>query len=58
MDADGRLRFEPSLAVAGDLVEVRALMPVYLVVSACPQDLVPINGTLQRPSDIHIALES
>jgi len=58
VDADGRLRFEPSLAVAGDLVEVRALMPVYLVVSACPQDLVPINGTLQRPSDIHVALES
>lgn len=58
VDLEGQLRFEPSLAAPGDFIEVRALTSVYLIVSACPQDLVPINGVRLKPSDIQVVLES
>lgn len=38
----------------GDFVELKALLPIYLVCSACPQDMVPTNGVDMIPRDISV----
>jgi uncharacterized protein YcgI (DUF1989 family) len=40
---DGALRWEPAPTGAGDSITFRAAMDCIVVVSACPQDIVPIN---------------
>lgn len=40
----GEIRFLPSVAKPGQFVELRAEMDVLIVFSACPQDLLPVNG--------------
>lgn len=40
---DGVLGWEPASTEAGDSVVLRAEMDAVVVVSACPQDLVPVN---------------
>ncbi len=52
VSSSGRLSFEPSPAGPGDAVTLQAISDVVVVLSACPQDLVPINGTEMRPSDV------
>jgi uncharacterized protein YcgI (DUF1989 family) len=32
---------------------LRAEMTLWLVFSACPQDITPINGALRAPTDAH-----
>lgn len=54
--ADGTLSFAAPRSAPGDLVRLRAERDVLLVMSACPQDLVPVNGLLRRPSDVHFRL--
>ena len=44
VDADGGLSWEPAVTRAGDSVTMRALMDCVIVVSACPQDVIPINN--------------
>jgi uncharacterized protein YcgI (DUF1989 family) len=51
-DASGALEFQPGVARAGDRVGFLALVDVVVVMSACPQDLVPINGEAMKPRDI------
>jgi uncharacterized protein YcgI (DUF1989 family) len=41
--SDGSLTFKDSPSAAGDSVTLRALQNCLVVVSACPQDLVPVN---------------
>jgi uncharacterized protein YcgI (DUF1989 family) len=53
---DGSLSFAPPLSAPGDLVRLRAERDLLLVMSACPQDLVPVNGALQRPADVQYRL--
>jgi uncharacterized protein len=53
---DGSLRFEPPASRPGDLVRFRAETDLIVVMSACPQDLTPVNGTAQRPADVHFRL--
>jgi uncharacterized protein YcgI (DUF1989 family) len=38
---------------AGDRVVLRAEMDCIAVMSACPQDMVPINGADMKPVDLH-----
>lgn len=45
----GALGWEPASTQAGDYVVLRAEVDVLLVLSACPQDLVPINGDGPTP---------
>jgi uncharacterized protein len=52
--ADGALSFEPSPARPGDAVTLEAVREVVVVLSACPQDLVPINGASMRPTDVGV----
>lgn len=51
---DGTLALEPALTRPGDFVRLRAELDCTVVLSACPQDLVPINGG--APTDLAIEL--
>jgi uncharacterized protein YcgI (DUF1989 family) len=53
-DSDGGLTWLPSSARPGDAVVVEALMPQWLVLSACPMDVNPINGHRPRPVDYQV----
>jgi uncharacterized protein YcgI (DUF1989 family) len=48
-----RLSFDPPVSKPGDYVALRAEMDCVVVLSACPQDMVPINGEACRPMDVH-----
>jgi uncharacterized protein len=47
--ADGSLTLMPSAAGPGSEIVLEALRDVLLVLSACPQDLVPISGQRAAP---------
>jgi uncharacterized protein len=53
---DGSLRFEEPQSRPGDLVRLRAETDLIVIMSACPQDMVPVNGRAQRPSEVHFRL--
>jgi uncharacterized protein len=55
---DGSLRFAEPLSRPGDLVRLRAETDLIVIMSACPQDLVPVNGLAQQPSEVHFRLLS
>jgi uncharacterized protein YcgI (DUF1989 family) len=48
---DGSLHYEPPASGPGDLVRLRAEKDLIVVMSACPQDLVPVNGAAQVPTE-------
>jgi uncharacterized protein len=50
---DGSLRFEPPVSRPGDLVRLRAETDLVVIMSACPQDLNPVNGVGQNPVEAH-----
>lgn len=43
-DLDGNITFEPTVSAPGDSVLFRAEGDVIAIASACPMDIVPING--------------
>ncbi len=43
-DLGGNITFEPTVSAAGDSVLFRAEVDVIVIASACPMDIVPING--------------
>ena len=51
--ADGGVGFEPPVSKPGDYVALRAEMDCVVVFSACPQDMVPINGADCVPTEAH-----
>jgi uncharacterized protein YcgI (DUF1989 family) len=51
---DGNLGWEPAPTRAGDSITFRAEMDCIVVVSACPQDIVPIND--RNPTPVAIEL--
>jgi uncharacterized protein YcgI (DUF1989 family) len=40
---DGTIDWQPALTRAGDSITFRAELPCFVVLSACPQDIMPIN---------------
>ncbi len=50
---DGSLDFKPPVSGPGDYVILRAEMDLVVVFSACPQDMVPINGSDCVPTEAH-----
>ena len=54
VQADGSLSFEPPVCRPGDYVLLRADLDCVVAFSACPQDIVPINGVACRPTEAHI----
>lgn len=53
---DGTVDRVPPATAAGDHVVLRADMDLLLVLSACPQDITPINGASRKPSDIAVRI--
>ena len=53
---DGSLRFEPPVSRPGDLVRLRAETDLIVIMSACPQDLTPVNGAARCPVEVHFRL--
>lgn len=53
-DAEGTIDWLPSPTKSGDYVTLRAELDLVLVVSACPQDIMRINGG--RPTAVAIEL--
>jgi uncharacterized protein YcgI (DUF1989 family) len=51
--ADGTFAFAAPRSAPGDRVRLRAEKDVLVVLSACPQDLLPVNGARQEPADVH-----
>ena len=50
---DGSLTFEPPVCKPGDFILLRAEMDCIIAFSACPQDIVPINGVECTPTEAH-----
>ena len=56
VDADGSVRFEPPVSTVGDHLTLRAEMDCVVAFSACPQDMVPINGVDCVPTEAHFRI--
>ncbi|MEM8809318.1 MAG: urea carboxylase-associated family protein [Cyanobacteria bacterium P01_G01_bin.38] len=55
--SDGlNIEWLPPVSQPGDFVVMRAEIDCIVAFSACPQDLVPINGADCHPADAHFAL--
>ena len=49
----GELSFDPPVTRPGDAITFEALLDAVVVFSACPQDILPINGTAGHPTEAH-----
>ena len=49
----GTLSFDPPTSKPGDHVTLRAELDCIVAMSACPQDMVPINGPDMKPVELH-----
>lgn len=54
ISADGRLEIVPPEVRAGEAITLRAEMDVIVVVSACPMDIVPTNGSDLKPKALMV----
>ena len=51
--SDGRTSWGEPLSKPGDHVVLRAQMDCIVAMSACPQDILPINGAACQPTEAH-----
>lgn len=56
VQADGTVDRVPPATAAGDYVVLRADIGLVLILSACPQDMTPINGSTRTPKDIAVSI--
>jgi uncharacterized protein YcgI (DUF1989 family) len=52
----GRIEFLAPVSKPGEYVSLRAEIDQLVVLSACPQDITPVNAL--RPSDVHFSVSS
>ena len=50
--ADRTLKIAPNIAKPGDRLVLRAFKDLFLLISACPQDLAPTNNFVPKPIDV------
>ncbi|WP_046866735.1 DUF1989 domain-containing protein [Microvirga massiliensis] len=55
---DDSLSFDPPVSTKGSYVLLRAEMDLVIAFSACPQDIVPINGKGLKPTEAHFQVLS
>lgn len=55
--ADGRLSWGEPVSAPGSHALFRAEMDLIVAFSACPQDILPINGTTGRTTEAHFSIE-
>jgi uncharacterized protein YcgI (DUF1989 family) len=53
----GDLSFEPPVSTPGCHILMRAEMDLIVAFSACPQDILPINGRAGKPVEAHFVVE-
>jgi hypothetical protein len=53
---DGALGFAEPESRPGDHVVLRAERDLLVVLSCCPQDMIPINGPALRPTEVHVEI--
>jgi uncharacterized protein YcgI (DUF1989 family) len=51
---DWMIGWEPALTKAGDSVTIRAVLDCYVVLSACPQDIIVINNQQPGPLELEV----
>ena len=56
VEQDGSVSFQAPVSKPGDYVTLRAEMDCIVAFSACPQDVVPINGVNCTPTDAHFQI--
>lgn len=56
VDTAGRIAFRTPVSEAGQHISLRAEMDLIVVFSACPQDLIPVNGQACVPTEAHFAI--
>jgi uncharacterized protein YcgI (DUF1989 family) len=54
---DGTLAWAEPLSTPGSYVVLRAEMDLVIAFSACPQDLLPINGRTGHTTEAHFTIE-
>ncbi|POR46919.1 DUF1989 domain-containing protein [Bosea psychrotolerans] len=54
---DRSLSFEAPVSTPGSYVALRAEMDLVIAFSACPQDILPINGVGHMPTEAHFTVE-
>ena len=54
--AEGALSFDPPVSTPGSFVTLRAEMDAVVAFSACPQDILPINGRAGKPTEAHFII--
>jgi uncharacterized protein YcgI (DUF1989 family) len=52
----GGLSFDPPTTTSGDYVTLQAELNCIVAMSACPQDILPINGTSGKPTEAHFQI--
>jgi len=55
--ADGRLAWAEPVSAPGSYVRFRAEMDLIVAFSACPQDILPINGRTGTTTEAHFSIE-
>lgn len=55
--SDGELAFAAPISRPGDSVTLQAEIDLWLIMSACPQDMVPVNGDDHEPADVEYVVE-
>jgi hypothetical protein len=56
VDANGNVEFRAPVSETGQYVALRAQMDAVLIFSACPQDMLPINGEQMNPTEVHLRI--
>jgi len=51
-----RVEVRPPVSTTGSYVTLRAEMDCIVAFSACPQDMLPINGPAMRPTEAHFEI--
>ena len=54
---DGKLSWEAPVSKPGDVVTLEARLDLVIAFSACPQDILPINGETRAPTEAHFSIE-
>jgi len=55
---DGSIQWLPPVSKPGDQMVFRAQMDVIAVMSACPQDITPVNGSDCVPTELHFTVQN
>lgn len=58
VNAQMKISWEPPVSKPGDYVDLLAEMDCIVVMSACPQDIIPINGTDCCPVEVHFEVHA